>query len=301
MSNEQNAGQAESEKEKVLIIEDEQPLLELLSAKLKKEGYQVEYAYDGEEGLEKIRNFEPDLVLLDIVMPKVDGYEVLEKMSADNSQIPVIIISNSGQPVEIEKTKKLGAVDHLIKTEFSPLDVLNKVRDYLDSAGAPENKQEKKKQQVEVQAKEGDGKKLGVKVILVEDDPFLREICSKKLTKEGYTVYEAIDGEQAMRNIAEIKPDIILLDIILPAVDGFQILHQIRNHEDKAVSGTPVIMLSNLGQEDDIQKAKDMGADDYLVKAHFTTEEIIKKIKGLLQEGADGQAGDSQSGKQVNN
>jgi DNA-binding response OmpR family regulator len=86
-----------------------------------------------------------------------------------------------------------------------------------------------------------------------------------------------------MENITQVKPDIILLDIILPAVDGFQILHQIRTNEDAKVAKTPVIMLSNLGQDDDIKKAKDMGADDYLVKAHFTTEEIIGKINSILQ------------------
>jgi len=266
---------------KILIIEDEQSLVDLLVAKLSKEGYNVEAAQDGKAGVEKIKKFHPDLILLDIVMPKMDGYEVLEKMKEESLKIPVIIISNSGQPVEIEKTKKLGAIDHLIKTEFSPLDVLNKVRDCLDNDGEPVKINANK---TVLRAKEDDGaKKLGVKVLLVEDDSFLREICSKKLTKEGYTVHEAIDGEQAMAGIEEIKPDIVLLDIILPAIDGFQILNQIKSHKSSAVSKIPVIMLSNLGQDDDIKKAMDMGANDYLVKAHFTTEEIVAKIKKIIK------------------
>ena len=116
----------------------------------------------------------------------------------------------------------------------------------------------------------------------VEDDAFLREISSKKLTKEGYSVYEAIDGEEAIQGVKTVKPDIVLLDIILPAVDGFQVLSQIRASEDSKIAKVPVIMLSNLGQEDDIKKAMSMGANDYLVKAHFTTEEIVNKIKKLL-------------------
>ncbi|OGF25195.1 hypothetical protein A2303_02435 [Candidatus Falkowbacteria bacterium RIFOXYB2_FULL_47_14] len=121
-----------------------------------------------------------------------------------------------------------------------------------------------------------------MKVLLVEDDSFLREICGRKLTKEGYTVYESIDGEQALNGVKQINPDIMLLDIILPAIDGFQILHQIRSDKDKKISETPIIMLSNLGQDDDIKKAMDMGANDYLVKAHFTTEEIVAKMKKIL-------------------
>ncbi len=269
-------------KTKILIIEDEESLVDLLVAKLKKENYDVNYAYDGEKGYELIKSWNPDLVLLDIVMPKMDGYEVLEKLEEEKVKVPVIIISNSGQPVEIEKTKKLGAIDHLIKTEFSPLDVLNKVKDCLENGGQPKAVDASR---AELKPKQGEGvKQLGVKVLLVEDDAFLREICSKKLTKEGFTVYEAVDGEQALSGAMSVKPDIILLDIILPAIDGFQILSQIRASKDNKIAKVPVIMLSNLGQEDDIKKAMDMGANDYLVKAHFTTEEIVGKIKTLLKK-----------------
>lgn len=265
-------------KTKILLIEDEESLVELLSDKLQKEGYEVKTALDGESGFNKIKEFAPDLILLDIVMPKMDGYEVLEKMKEEKIKIPVIIISNSGQPVEIEKTSKLGAIDHLIKTEFGADEVLEKVgkclkSDYSDGA---------KSEYVPVAKENSGAKKLNIKVALVEDDPFLREICSKKLAKEGYTVYEAIDGQQALDTVKKIKPDIVLLDIILPAIDGFQILHEIRNNQDKTIAGVPIIMLSNLGQEDDIKKAMEMGANDYLVKAHFTTEEIAEKIKTTL-------------------
>ena len=118
---------------KILIIEDEKPLVELLSTKIKSEGFLVESAEDGEVGLEKIESWEPDLILLDIIMPKMVGYDVLEKLNDDNNKTPVIIISNSGQLVEIEKTKKLGAVDHLIKTAFSPEDVLKKINYFLEN------------------------------------------------------------------------------------------------------------------------------------------------------------------------
>lgn len=274
MKNEQD------KKVKILIIEDEESLVDLLVAKLQKEGYEVEAALDGEKGFKKIASFEPNLILLDIVMPKMDGYEVLEKMSEEKISIPVIIISNSGQPVEIEKTTKLGAVDHLIKTEFSATDVLEKVKKCVHADGTiacPINGGP-----TIAPKEDANVKKLNIKVALVEDDPFLREICSKKLAKEGYTVYEAIDGQQALDTVKKVKPDIVLLDIILPAIDGFQILHELRQNADKAIASVPIIMLSNLGQDDDIKKAMEMGANDYLVKAHFTTEEIAEKIKKIL-------------------
>lgn len=122
---------------KILIIEDEEILLDLLKSKLENLGYEVYSAVDGEEGLRAIRDILPDLVLLDIIMPKMGGFEVMEAMQKDPSikDIPVIVISNSGQPVELNKAKQLGAKDWLIKTEFDPKEVIEKVRAVI---GEPE-------------------------------------------------------------------------------------------------------------------------------------------------------------------
>lgn len=115
--------------QKILIIEDEKVLMELIHRKLEKEGYIVETAEDGEDGLKKMSDIKPDLVLLDIVMPKMDGFEVLEIVQKDQvlKTIPVIILSNSGQSVELDRARALGVRDWLIKTEFDPQEVLEKV------------------------------------------------------------------------------------------------------------------------------------------------------------------------------
>lgn len=114
---------------KILLIEDEQLMIDLLERKLIQEGYEVAVAKNGVEGLEKMKEEKPDLVLLDIVMPKMGGFEVMEEMNKDAGlkQIPAIVISNSGQPVELDRAKRLGAKDWLIKTEFDPQEVIDKV------------------------------------------------------------------------------------------------------------------------------------------------------------------------------
>ncbi len=114
---------------KILLIEDEKIMINLLEKKLTQEGYDVTVAENGEEGLRKMKEINPDIVLLDIIMPKMGGFEVMEQMNKDPElkKIPVIIISNSGQPVELDKAKELGASDWLIKTEFDPQEVLEKV------------------------------------------------------------------------------------------------------------------------------------------------------------------------------
>ncbi len=121
---------------------------------------------------------------------------------------------------------------------------------------------------------------MAKKITVVEDDKFLRELITQKLSKEGYDISEAVDGEKGIETIKDEKPDLILLDLILPGIDGFEVLARIKS--DPGISEIPVIILSNLGQKDDIERGLKMGAKDYLIKAHFTPEEIIKKINTVL-------------------
>ena len=114
---------------KILLIEDEELMITLLQRKLTQEGYEISVARDGVEGIKAIKEVRPNLVLLDIIMPRMGGFEVLEAMQEDKElkKIPVIVISNSGQPVELDKAQKLGARDWLVKTEFDPQEVVDKV------------------------------------------------------------------------------------------------------------------------------------------------------------------------------
>ncbi len=118
-------------------------------------------------------------------------------------------------------------------------------------------------------------------ILIIEDDKFLRELIVQKLIKEGYDTSEAVDGEEGIKKIKEEKPDLVLLDLILPGIDGFEVLARMR--EESTLSSIPVIILSNLGQKEDVEKGLKMGAVDYLIKAHFTPGEIIEKIKNVLK------------------
>lgn len=118
-------------------------------------------------------------------------------------------------------------------------------------------------------------------ILIIEDDKFLRELIVQKLTKEGYATSEAVDGEEGIKEVKEGKPALVLLDLILPGIDGFEVLSRMK--EDPVLAQIPVIILSNLGQKDDVEKGLKLGAIDYLIKAHFTPGEIIEKIKAALK------------------
>jgi DNA-binding response OmpR family regulator len=120
-------------KKRVLIVEDESFLKELLGMKFEKEGCELLYATTGEEALEVIAEKEPDVVLLDLVLPGIDGFEVLRRLSQQSQRIPVVVLSNLGQESDVQKGKKLGAIEFLIKANFSPGEVVAKVREILNS------------------------------------------------------------------------------------------------------------------------------------------------------------------------
>jgi len=265
-------------KNKILIVEDEPVHLNVMKAKLEYEGYEVEYATDGEQGYKMMVETKPDLVLLDIILPKMNGFDFLEKAKKEGfvEKVPVIIVSNSGQPVEIDKALKLGARDFLVKAEFNPSDVVDKVEKFL-GVSKQDGSEEKKS------AEPASAKKTGkIRLLIVEDDKFLRDLIVQKLQKEGFATIEALDGEEGLKLAKENLPDLVLLDLILPGLDGFEVLRQIK--ADPNTKLIPVIVLSNLGQKEDMDRAFAGGAEDFMVKANFTPGEIIAKIKVVLQK-----------------
>lgn len=118
-------------------------------------------------------------------------------------------------------------------------------------------------------------------VALIEDDPLIAEMYTTKFTKEGYDIKHAADGAAGLEMVKKEKPDIILLDIIMPKMDGFQVLTELR--KEAAFKETPVIMLTNLGQEEDVQKGRALGATDYFIKTNFTPAAIVDKVRGILK------------------
>ena len=277
---------------KIVLMEDEALLRNLLKRKLEMNGYEILTANNGEEGINILKDgYIPDLILLDIVMPIKDGFEVLANLRDDEklSSIPVIIISNSGQPVEIEKVKKFGIIDYLVKTDFDPEEVLQKVSNFFGKNQTIVNdksenisKEEEEEEEIKATTNAKINSKQGTRIILAEDDDFLRDICETKLKKEGFVVSAACDGAEALALIEKENPEIILLDVIMPKMDGFEVLKSIKKIPEKA--SIPVIMLTNLGQTSEIEKGFALGAEDYIIKAHFTVGEIIEKVREILEK-----------------
>ncbi len=257
--------------QKILIVEDDEFLGDVLAQKLRGYLFEVVVTRDGADGLKKILEWKPDLVLLDIILPTMNGYEILEAKAKDATikNIPVIVISNSGQPVELNRILALGVKDYIVKAQFDPNEVVAKVKVELGREKAEHSNGAITEPALE-----------GRKVMWVEDDKFLSDIISRKLSGEKCVLIHSAEGEGALKLAEKEKPDIILLDILLPGIDGFEILTRLK--ANASTKNIPVILLSNLGQQSDVDKGEKLGAEKFLIKATVTLDEIISEMKAVI-------------------
>ncbi|TSA45379.1 response regulator [bacterium] len=118
------------------------------------------------------------------------------------------------------------------------------------------------------------------KILLVEDEPMLSNLLRQRLEKENFQVIVAQDGAEAVRILKQEKPDLILLDIILPKMSGFEVMETMKN--DPTLQAAPVVVVSNLGQDSDVERGQSLGAIGYFVKAQMSIEDLVTKIKEFL-------------------
>ena len=122
---------------------------------------------------------------------------------------------------------------------------------------------------------------MASKILIAEDDQFILKAMTTKLTKEGYEVKVVGDGIQLMEMLKSYIPDLIILDLLMPKKDGFEVLKEVK--VDPKLKNIPIIIASNLGQQNDIQQVLALGATDYLIKSEFTLESLVQKIKNILK------------------
>lgn len=256
---------------KILIIEDNVILGEPLTGTLKRNQYDVVWSTDGAHGLQKMKEFKPDLVLLDIGMPTMNGYDILEAKAQDPGirDIPTIIISNSGEPVEINRVLALGVADYLVKVQITPDEVLEKVRNLFahgttSGATAPT------------------ASLVGKKILWAEDDTFLIDLVARRLANEGSVLVTSTSGSEVAALAEKEQPDIIMLDILMPDKDGFAVLAELKSGE--ATKHIPVIMFSNLDEKPKADQSRAQGAAGFFVKAMTGLDEIVGEIRKVVSK-----------------
>lgn len=282
----------------ILLAENNNSFRDILTQKLEGSGYATHIAQSGTEVVASALEKKPNLILLALDITERSGLEVMLDLKTrdETRRVPVIVISDSGDPMEVEKARELGADDFLIRAIIDPDEVLEKINKVCNAPIDPSNHSEENDESadeldtvladVEIPQAEAAAKGASLQggeatVMIVEDDKFLREdLYGRKLRSAGFDIESTDNGERALKMLTMMKPDIIILDLVLPGMDGFEILEQIRAGE--TTKDIPVIIVSNLGQQEDIDKAMKLGATDFMVKANFTLDEIVSRIRSTI-------------------
>ena len=120
------------------------------------------------------------------------------------------------------------------------------------------------------------------KVLLIEDDPFLSSLLGNRLKREGFDVLSVKSGNEAAKSLKSFVPDLVLLDLILPGKSGFEVLEEMK--ADPQAPKVPVVVISNLGQESDLARGRELGAVDYIIKARTTIDDMVQKVRDFLSQ-----------------
>ncbi len=255
---------------KILLVEQDNFLGNIIEQKLKDAGHEVLIVHSGVVALEQIHLAKPDLVVLDMELTSTDPLSLLKDKQNDKglAEIPTIIISRSGDLSEIKNALNLGVKDYLVKSQLNLDEFVVKVNTQL-------SKPKKNDDATNALA--------GKKVMWVEDDQFLSDLISRKLGGQGCRLLYARTGEEALQVLEKETPDIIILDILLPGISGFDVLEKIKS--DDRIKSIPVIFLSNFSQNNEIERAKKLGAARFLVKASIVLDDLVRELQNVLAEG----------------
>ena len=253
---EQLAGLPGGEKPLVLIIEDNQQAAQLIQVYLQEAGYRTEFARDGAEGLEKAKRLKPNIITLDMIMPIKDGWQVLKELKRHPicKNIPIVIIS-------ITDEKKLGfsmgAVDYFVK---------------------PVNREEllKVMQKIPIRV---NNHKQHPKVLIIDDDRTAADLIHVILEAEGYEVIKSMNGKEGVRIAAQEAPDLIILDLIMPDISGFNVAYQLK--QQVSTRKTPIIILTSMEVDEETKSQMQGFISTIMSKSRFTKKDLLREISSI--------------------
>ncbi|HEY3359786.1 MAG TPA: response regulator [Polyangia bacterium] len=240
----------------VLVVDDDRYTTYILKGLFIAAGYRVSVAHDGESALVVAREKKPDLCTVDLRMPGVDGFQLVEilKHDPETSKLPIAVLT-------VLEDRDRSTVEGADACLGKPVDV----DELLATASR-------------LIAERGRARQA--KILIVDDDPGIRMICQEVLENAGYAVREAESGPAALAEAKRQRPDLVLLDVALPEMDGFQVAKRLR--EERATALVPFIFISARGQTKDKVRAFKLGADDYLVKP-FDAAELQARVDKALE------------------
>lgn len=252
---------------------------EIYQKKFSEAGFEVLTATSGEQVLGMAKNDRPDVILLDLIMPKMDGFEVVSNLRGGDydKNIKIIIFSNLSEQEKIDKAISLGANGFVTKSSYSPSELVKEVERLINQY-AEQRKNESRLNKGRKEIAENDEKKK--KILMIEDEPVFLEMFGDKLEQEGYAVTLADNGAWGLKEALRKDFDLFIVDMVMPAVSGEELVAKLKLEEK--TKDKPIIILSASVDDQDRKRVEEMGITEFIVKTQVTPSELVKKISAII-------------------
>jgi len=267
---------------KIIVVEDDPMLGEIYEKKFSDAGFEMKLVTSGKAVEGEVAAYQPEMVLLDIVLPDMDGYEVLEALSKNDAtrSVPTYVFSNLSAKEDIEKATSLGAKGFITKSSFTPTQLIDEVKKILgnpiaEKAPIPQSSSAEK----EISNPKDS---TGQKILIIEDEDVFIEMFGDKLKQEGFEVVSAKNGRWGIKEAEAGGFACILLDMMMPAMNGYEAIKELRTSEK--TKDVPIIILSNSALDSEVQQALALGASEYYVKTQVTPGEVAARVKDLIKQ-----------------
>ena len=266
---------------KVVIVEDDPMISEIYQKKFTDAGFDVSAVTSGEQVLNLAIMEKVDVILLDLIMPKMDGFEVIKRMrdGTYDPSIKIIVTSNLSSHEDQERALKLGANGFVAKSDYSPSELVAQVKRLINQY----SEQKKNEEKLNGSAKENEACDcIGKKILMIEDEEIIIDMFGEKLKQDGYDVVFARNGAWGVKEALKEKFDLYIIDMMMPAMTGEEMVGRIKMEEE--TKNVPIIMLSASVEDQYVKKMEALGISAFFGKTQITPSELSKKVGELLNK-----------------
>ena len=268
---------------RIIIVEDDPMISEIYQKKFSDSGFEVFVVDNAEKALVVARTEKVDVVMTDLIMPKMDGFQLIEELRGGgyDKNIRNIVTSNLSQREDREKAMNLGANGFLAKSDYSPSNLVKEVERLMDQYKHQQENESKSDSPEQGSDNGGDVESGKKKILLIEDEEVFIDMFGNKLKQDGFEVDFARNGAWGVKEALRNDYDLFIMDMVMPAMTGDEMLEKLKM-EDKT-KDVPVIVLSASVDDGVAKKIIGMGAQEFFVKTQVTPSQLSEKARELLK------------------
>ena len=263
---------------KIIIVEDDPMISEIYQKKFSDSGFEVFTAVTGEQALNIAKEEKVDVVMTDLIMPKMDGFGVIENLRNGeyDPNIKIIVTSNLSQREDREKAMQLGANGFVAKSDYSPSDLVKEIQRLLGQY----QQQDRNEMKISAQADGTVDDNSKRKILMVEDEEIFIDMFGEKLKQDGFAVDSARNGAWGLKEALNGSYDLFIIDMVMPAMTGAEIITKLKMEDN--TKDVPIIVLSASVEDETAKRVEGMGIQAFFVKTKITPSELSRKVEEIL-------------------